>query len=298
MKSPITITLFFAITQIIGLFTGVVLLSKSIVYEEINELSVAPTFITQDPNSPLNALVFLFYVLVGALLIIVISKFYKGLILYKVIELAVISAASGITFFAFLLLVGLAFVESLLLGSIFGFVLALLKFYHPELQNSAAIISSAGVGALFGFSLGFIPILIFIVLLSLYDYIAVFKTRHMLILANELSSRQLSFSVTAKSVPPRGKKEKTKDYIERVQKEGERIDLGTGDLAVPVMLSVSSLTLGQNPIVYASSIAAGATLSLLVLLYFLSRQKVVLPALPPLCLGGLTLLLVARLLGF
>lgn len=294
----VLITLFFAITQIIGIFTGSVLLSKSLVYEEINELSVAPTFITSDQNSPLNALVFLLYVVLGAILIIILSRFYQGLLLYKIIELTVLSAASAITFFAFLLWIGMSVFNALLLGSITGFALATLKFYRPEFQNLAAIISSAGVGALFGFSLGFIPILIFVVLLSLYDYIAVFKTKHMLVLAKELSSRQLSFSVTAKSIPPKLKKEKMKDYIERVEKEGERIDLGTGDLAVPVMLSVSSLEIGHNAPIYAISVAGGATISLIVLLYFLSRKRVVLPALPPLSLGGLTFLLIARLLGF
>jgi presenilin-like A22 family membrane protease len=182
-------------------------------------------------------------------------------------------------------------------GSIVGLFLAATKFFFDGIKNTAAIISSSGVGALFGFSLGFLPTMIFIIGLSVYDYIAVFKTRHMIEMARELSTRELSFAVTAKSIPARKPKEKTEEYVDRAMKEGERLDLGTGDLSVPLMISVSSYSLGPNGLIYALAVAAGSTLSLYILLKFVAKHRVFLPALPPICLGGLLALLLVKLLG-
>ncbi|MFA4983662.1 MAG: presenilin family intramembrane aspartyl protease, partial [Candidatus Micrarchaeia archaeon] len=233
----------------------------------------------------------------GAVMVILVARHYKGMMLFRLLETMVIISASAIVFFAIgLQLFSLGFVDAFLLGGAAGLLLGAAKFFWSDVKNAAAIISSAGVGALFGFSLGFLPTAIFILLLSLYDYIAVFKTRHMIEMARELSTRQLSFAVTAKSLPSKKPKENQTAYVERANKEGERLDLGTGDLSVPVMISVSAYTLGPNGLLYSLAAAAGSTLALFFLLKFVSKQRVFLPALPPICLGGMVALLAAKLL--
>ena len=117
-------------------------------------------------------------------------------------------------------------------------------------------------------------------------------------MARELSTRQLSFAVTAKEVPARKQDEKIEVYVERANKEGDRLDLGTGDLSVPAMLSVSAYTLGPNGLIYSFAVAIGSTLALYALLKFVSKERVFLPALPPICLGGMLGLLVVKLAGF
>lgn len=298
MKPYVQVALFFAITQLLGIFTGVVLVSQSSVYAEIRELSVAPKELIPDPNSPLNAVVFLVYILAGAAMIVLVSRYYKGMAFYQLLELMVVSTASSIVFFAFaLMFLKLGIEISLLLGIAAGLLLGVSKFFKPEAKNVAAIISSGGVGALFGFSLGFLPTSLFIILLSLYDYIAVFKTKHMITMARELSTRQLSFAITAKEVPARKTGEKTAEYVDRAMRDGERLDLGTGDLSVPAMISVSAYSLGPNGLLYALAVAAGSTISLFLLLRFVSKQRVFLPALPPICLGGMLALLLVKLVG-
>jgi len=201
-------------------------------------------------------------------------------------------------FFAIALSLGVDFLSALALGTVLGILLAAAKFIWQSVKNTAAIISSAGVGAIFGFSLGFLPATIFVILLSIYDYVAVFKTRHMVEMARELSTRQLSFAVTAKNVPARKPKESVEVYVERANQEGERLDLGTGDLSVPAMMSVSAYTLGPNGLIYSLAVAAGSTIALYALLKFVSKEKVFLPALPPICLGGMLALLLVKLAGF
>jgi presenilin-like A22 family membrane protease len=299
MKPYAQVALFFAITQLLGIFTGIVLVSQSQVYEGIKELSVAPKELIPDANSPLNAVVFLLYILAGAAMIILVARFYKGNMFYQLLEFVVVSTASSIVFFAaFLVFLSIGFEASMLLGIAAGLALGAAKFIKSGAKNIAAIISSSGVGALFGFSLGFLPTAIFVILLSIYDYIAVFKTKHMIEMARELSTRQLSFAVTAKEVPARKEGEKTSAYVDRAMREGERLDLGTGDLSVPAMISVSAYSLGPNGLIYALAVAAGSTLSLYLLLQFVSKKRVFLPALPPICLGGMLSLLLVKLLGF
>ena len=309
MKPYVQVALFFAITQILGIFAGIVLINGAAMDQNIRDISVVPSFVVSNQNSPVDALatavLFIFYILFGAVMIVIVSRFYKGMMFFRLLELMVIASASGVVFFAVGFALGLDFLTAFFIGGGAGFLLALAKFFWVDIKNAAAIISSAGVGALFGFSLattfgvplGFLATVAFIILLSIYDYIAVFKTRHMIEMARELSTRQLSFAVTAKSVPLRKPKESREVYVERAMKEGERLDLGTGDLSVPSMISVAAFTLGANGLVYSLAVALGSTVALYVLLKFVSNQRVFLPALPPICLGGMLALLLVKLAG-
>ena len=296
MKTYLQVALFFALTQIIGIYAGVVLIQGAIANEDLLALSVAPM---PTANDPMNALFFLVYILFGAVMIILVARYYKGMIMFQLLESLVIFSASSIVFFAFALFpLNMGLEEALLFGGILGLALAAAKFVWVQAKNAAAIISSAGVGAIFGFSLGFLPAVLFTILLSIYDYIAVFKTRHMVEMARELSTRQLSFAVTAKEAPARKMDEKIEVYVERANKEGDRLDLGTGDLSVPAMVAVSAYTLGPNGLIYSFAVATGSTIALYALLKFVSKERVFLPALPPICLGGMLGLLAVKLAGF
>jgi presenilin-like A22 family membrane protease len=310
MKPYVQIALFFALTQALGIYSGVVLIRAAPSIPELQDVSVLPQIgISGDPASSIAVSLALLigYILAGAALVIIAARLFKGRLFFQLLEFAVVFSASAIVFAA----IGLAALSldiwaSALMGGALGFCLALLKMLRDEAKNAAAIISSAGVAAIFGFSTatfpfgpmaGFVLMCGFVVLLSAYDYIAVFKTRHMIEMARELSSRQLSFAVTAKAVPARQPHEKREEYVERAMEEGERLDLGTGDLSVPAMLSVSAFPLGQNGLAYSLAIAAGSTAALYLLLRFVSKKRVFLPALPPICLGGMLALLAVKLAG-
>ena len=296
MKPFLQVVMFFAITQIVGIYAGAVLTNEALSNADMLNFSVAPM---QNANDPLNALFFIVYIVVGAVGMIFLARHYKGMLLFQLLETMIIFSASTIVFFTICLsFLQMDFVTALLVGSALGLLLAAAKFVNAEVKNTAAVISSAGVGALFGFSLGFLPITIFIILLSVYDYIAVFKTKHMIEMARELSTRNLSFAITAKNIPARKPSEKTEAYVERAMNEGERMDLGTGDLSVPAMISVSAYALGPNGLLYAIAVAIGSTVSLFFMLKFVSERRVFLPALPPICLGGMLALLIVKLAGF
>jgi presenilin-like A22 family membrane protease len=293
MKVIPTILAFFLITQLVGLYVGISLIQNAQAVPELKELTVAPT---KEPGNILNAVCFMGYVLAGAASIFLVLKYYKGFLLFRLLEFFIIFVASSVVFFVILFnLMMLDLTTTLFASALLAFCFASVKFFYPAIKNISAIVSSAGVGAIFGFSVGFIPALLFALFLSVYDYIAVFKTRHMIVLARELTSRKLSFSVSAKAVPKMREGEPKKEYAERVKEETRTLDLGTGDLAIPLMLAVSAYPLGG--IIPALAMVAGSSVALFVTLYLVSKHRVFIPALPPLCFGEVLAFFLIRLVG-
>jgi presenilin-like A22 family membrane protease len=166
-------------------------------------------------------------------------------------------------------------------GILLGILFAIAKFFFPSIKNIATILATAGVGVVFGISLGVVPVIILLLLLSIYDYIAVFKTRHMVEMANFMMKKELSFTVTART------------YIPALKKEA-RIDLGSGDIIAPIMFEVSALHL--SPLA-SLLVFVGAVSSLSLFLFLAYRKRMVLPALPPITFGMILLFLVGHIAG-
>lgn len=285
-KNPIIfITLMFALTQFLALASGILLISSAHADPNMAQFSVSPI---GDSNSLLNSALMVGYVLFGALIALFIIKFLRTKIFFRLLELIVVGGTVSVFFFSFIFaLSNLGFFESLAISILMGGAFSILKFYFGSLKNLAAILSSAGVAAIFGYSLGFWPAVAFVLALSLYDYLAVFKTKHMLTLAQGLGSGDMSFTITAKAknydAAKAGKISHGSDD------EVSRLDLGSGDLAVPAMLAVSTFpTMG---LIGSLAIIAGSIASIYLTLNFVVKKHVVLPALPPICLGSLLALL-------
>ncbi len=285
----------FVLTQFIGIYIGTTLIENAKIVPEFNELSVSPV---KDSGSMLNTLFFVAYILLGAGLMLLLIKYYKGVMIFKIIEFMIIFIASNVVFFVLSFAVfRIDPMWGILISLIVSFAFALSKFVFKQIKNVAAVVSSAGVGAIFGFSISFIPTLAIILAVSIYDFWAVFKTRHMVTLARELDARDLSFAVTAseKVKVTVEKKVGKKTVSETVEREGGRLDLGTGDLAVPTMLSVSAYPFGG--MIASVAAMAGASLALYVMLKFVNERRIILPALPPICFGAVVGILIVKLLG-
>ncbi|MBI5227068.1 hypothetical protein HY988_00635 [Candidatus Micrarchaeota archaeon] len=274
MIRPTTmIIIFFVIAQLLGIYVG------SVIIKDVNSNPyVSSMVVTSDANDASNAIVFMLYILLGAVMMIVLIKFKLPAIILRVMEFLLIASASSIVFYAFFRIFT-GYDISTTAGIIFGLVFSGVRIALPYLKNAAAILATAGVGVIFGISLGVLPALVFLILLAIYDFLAVFITKHMVEMAKFVVEKDLAFTITAKSpsaVP--GKKE-------------DRIDLGTGDMIAPIMLEVSVLS--WNPIA-ALFVFVGASVSLLLFLNLVWKKKMVLPALPPIVAG----MIVALVIGF
>jgi len=281
MKLLFQILLFFTLAQLIGLFTAGTVIKDIKVNPYVQQF-----IITENSEDVFNAVYFFVYVLIGAIVIMAIIKFYKGQMLFRLLELLMISTSSSIVFYAIFRYFAYGYEQAMTFGIVFGIIFAISKFFLPKLKNAAAILATAGVGVIFGISLGVLPIIIMLLLLSVYDFIAVFKTKHMVKMAEVLIKSDLAFTVSAS----------VKEGAPRFSTKGERnrIDLGTGDIVAPVMFEVSALALSPMASLF---IFIGACVSIVLLMYFAMRKKVVLPALPPITLGMLVFFILGRFLG-
>lgn len=298
----VAISLMFALTQILGLVAGILLFTGAATDTNVQYFNISPSGNSNDVS---NAGFMMAYVVFGAIVALLVVKFIRTKMVFRTMEFAIVAGSVSVLFFAFIFhFTQLDFLDSLLASVALGFVFAAIKFFVGQLKNLAAILSSAGVAALFGFSLGFWPAVIFVCALALYDYIAVFKTKHMLVLAQGLGTKDMSFTISAQSKKyvdeekdanaPITAKKLSEPILPPDGQEVSRLDLGSGDLSIPAMLAVSC----YNEAGLAGSIAVmlGTTLSIYLTLKFVVQKQVVLPALPPICLGGLVGLLCVVLL--
>jgi len=260
----------FVVTQLIGLAVGSALIG-AIAAGDIEQ----PTIITDNPEDVENAIGLFVYIIVFTVILLIAIKFLKGAFLFRLLEAFVVFIASLIVFGVFL--PGLEL--------LFAVLLVALRFAIPRnvmLRNATAVIAIAGVGSLIGISMGLLPVLIFLVLLSAYDLIAVFGTKHMVTLAKGITKRNLAFTVALPT-------------------EEHQFELGTGDLAMPLMLAVSvmrSYSAVGYPLylVPAAAVLLGSLVGLILTMSYISKRVgIALPALPPQTLCMVVALLIVKL---
>lgn len=277
MRLLVTMLFLFIIAQILGMFTG-----AAIIKDIEKNPYVSSMVVTNNADDPMNAVFFILYILLGAVvMVLLIRKFAIFPILFRFIEFMMIASASSITIYAILRL-GLDYDLSTGLAIILSLVFSAVRLKFPELKNAAAIMATAGVGTVFGVSLGLFPLILFLVLLSIYDFLAVFKTKHMVEMANFVVQKNMAFTVTAKAPP------------EKMGQKEQRIDLGTGDMVAPIMLEVATMAFKPAATIF---VFIGAVLSFGLFIGLVYKKKMVLPALPPIVAGMIIALLIGFLVG-
>ena len=260
MRLYVMLLVMFIVTQVLGVYTGAFIVDDALSNEYLGKMMVVDV-------GGSTLLYFVLAVLLGAIVFILLHRLHIAL-LFTLLEIAVISATSSIFFYAVLKPILSLTLESMVIAILCGMIFAVLKQVFHQLKNVAAIVSSAGAGAVFGFTFGFMTSLVFLFILAIYDYISVFKTKHMVTMANEIVQRDMAFTISAEKTLPTGKK--------------SRLDLGTGDLSLPIMVEVSAYAISPTLAVAAF---CGATLGTLFVLYMAWKEHAVLPALPPIATG-------------
>jgi presenilin-like A22 family membrane protease len=267
MKPVFLLILFFLITQFLGLYVG----SRYI--QAMNAGEIAPAL--ENPES-IETSFFLFgYILVTTLGILALIRFKKSAI--RFLEAFVIFISTWLTF-DLLIPVDIWYLS---LGFFLALFLVIWKFYRPSIlnQNIAAIISGSGVGSILGASLGILPAIVFILILSCYDFVSVFITKHMVHMAKALTERPTSFTV---AIPQKFTK-LTYAPVKGSRKKIHVFQLGVGDMVIPLMFSVS--VLNRFSIINSLAATAGSTIALLALIYFMGKKPQPLPALPFITFG-------------
>jgi presenilin-like A22 family membrane protease len=278
------IMLFFILAQLLSLAVGKIMIDRQ--NEPVFQaLSVVP----EEPGSPGNIVYLMTAILFTAVLLIgVLLLSFSGIIL-RLIEFLTSTVSMSIVFFVILFSIGVQNAD--ILALLLSLALYAARVAYVPFRNIIAVVASAGVGALIGFSIDPFPIIIFVILMAIYDIIAVWGTKHMVQFAKHFVTMQTSFTIGAEGVKEVISKKAGK-FVSRF--EPIRLELGTGDLAIPAALAVSAYKLGS--IVFPVTAIIGAVGGLYFILQRAQAEKRIYPAMPPIAVGSIIALLLAFLL--
>ena len=268
----------FLVTQVLGLYVG------NSYSQGIKAGELVP--VVENPESVETSFLLFFYIIIATVVMLLIIRFWKNFI--KALEAFIVFFSSWFVF-DFLFPIGIWYFS---LGFFLAIILTSWKMLRPTIlnQNTAAVISGAGVGAMLGASLGIAPSIIFMLILSVYDFVSVFITKHMIYLAKALTERPTAFTVAATH------KFKKPVYvgIKKAKKKFHVFQLGVGDIVMPLMFSVSVLS--KFSLINAVLTTIGSAIALSFLIFYMSKKPRPLPALPFISLGALAGFLISILL--
>src|SRR5216117_3546491 len=297
---------------------SVAAMAALLVGSQIAAIALSPIFAGagfqafQRPEDVTNTVIYLIMILAFTAVIL-------GLVRYKRQNLAkyVIMASIFITL-AFILLLPLFYAldyatggtaDGVLLGNVAtvlaftlaaGLVYLLVKFPEWYVVDAIGITTAAGVTAILGISFGTLPAILLLIALAFYDAWAVYRTKHMITLADELTSQRLPILlVIPKKAGYSFREQKSLKAQVAAGEEREAMFIGLGDLIIPGIMSVSAFTFLTAPgrsfagLAPNAFVALGTVLGSLVGFFFLMRF--VLKGNPQ---AGLPLLNGGALLGF
>jgi presenilin-like A22 family membrane protease len=207
-------------------------------------------------------------------------------------------------FISFFALFGIfsIFFESLIWPLLISFILIALKEITKNiwLKNAIVFLVVGFFGAYIGYSLGILPIFLLLVLIAIYDYIAVFKTKHMVFLANQIIDKNTLFVMdygnASTSASLDSKESKLSQDVgnslqnKAIPTQRNHLHLGTGDFALPLM-AIMSLFAVNFIFGIIAFLACLFCLELTIWLLF-TKKHLALPAIPLQAIG-FTLVLAA-----
>ena len=245
-----------------------------------------PTF--EDTNNPVNILYIFVIIIVMTVIILIIAKYWKK----QVIQVIILFAIGYTAFFIFVPLFALIFPDIFtLILSIVGatvLVVALYKFPEWYIIDLCGVIVGAGAIAIFGISLSILLVIILLLVLTIYDAISVYKTKHMIDLADTVMDLKLPVLLVVPKIRKYSLIKETKSLKEKLKEHEERdaFFMGLGDIVMPGILVIAAYHNIPNGLPIALSVLGGTLIGFLVLMTFVIKGKPQ-AGLPLLCSGAI-----------
>lgn len=311
-RQLVQILILFMIVQFLGL-TVAVLFYNTVPISIVSSALSAPTSIGV---TIANVLFYIGMIVVFSFILIIFSKRSSSGKFFYFVEAYILFISTFFIFWVISRLVtnaplfsifGNSITTSVVIAALLSVALIIAKNKWQKLRNSAAILASAGVGTLLGISLPFYFAFIFMAFLAVYDFIAVFITKHMITMAKAVSEKNLAFLIGVNEVEAVSRSDFSSNELKEYNKEKKlfakqhtheakhiealagkgmvpviaRVELGTGDLVMPLMVAVSAFP----NIKLSFFIIFGAIFGLVLTMMILKKYKRALPAIPPLLFG-------------
>lgn len=194
----------------------------------------------EDPTSPDNVFIFIGILLVFTGLLLVLIKYAMKKVMAAIIALSMFFTFAYV--FAALLYATLGASDSANIGVLVLALLATVLLYkYPEwyVIDVLGVVMSIGVASIFGVSLDVWLVVLLLVLLAVYDAISVYKTKHMITLAEGIIDLKTPMLFV---IPKNRNYSFIKEGIGKLDDGGERsaFIIGMGDLIIPSILVVSA----------------------------------------------------------
>jgi presenilin-like A22 family membrane protease len=275
------------------------------------EAGVRPAF--DNPDDPINIL-FIFVILISfTLVILLIAKFWKK----KFIQALILGAIGYTAAYLFYPLLTLVLPQSLvilipiseenimglsaafILSIVFAILLVYVLYKYPEwyVIDASGIIVGAGAIAIFGMSLGILLVIVLLIILAIYDAISVYKTKHMIDLADTVMDLKLPVLLVIPKKRNYSLIKETKSLKEKLKDDEERdaFFMGLGDIVMPGILVAAAFNNITNGIWVAVSVMIGTLIGFTFLMRFVMKGKPQ-AGLPLLCGGAIAGYIVSSLI--
>lgn len=199
---------------------------------EVNEIKAF-----SNPEDTTNVLYWIAIILIFTVFILVIVKMNKKWIIQVIMLVTVASTL----FYVFLALFSLFFPPTIFLPLTLvlsiGLTVILYRFPEWYVVDLTGVLIGAGAASIFGISLAIIPALVLLILLAVYDFIAVYKTKHMVTLAEGVMDLRLPILLV---IPRRWNYSFLTEKFDKTEREA--FFMGLGDAVMPTILVISANT--------------------------------------------------------
>ena len=253
----------------------------------------------EDSGDPMNLVIFFAIIIAMTLVILLIAKYWKK----QLIQFIILGAVGYTSFYVFLPLLALIISGwwPLILSIAFAAVLTITLFKYPEwyIIDICGVIVGAGAIAIFGISLDIFLVLILLIVLAVYDAISVYKTKHMIDLADTVMDLKLPVLLVVPKIRKYSLLKETKSLKGKLKDDEERdaFFMGLGDIVMPGILVAATYHNISGGFPIALGVIVGTLAGFIVLMTFVIKGKPQ-AGLPCLCGGAILGYLVSSYLWF
>ena len=192
----------------------------------------------EDPNQVSNSIYYILLILAFTLLVLIAIKKDMKWIISLLIYFSILSTLYYVFLSLLNLLPFISEFNAITISIVVSVIVTVLLYKYPEwyVVDFVGVCVASGVSALIGISLSIIPIVVLLVLLAVYDAISVYKTKHMITMAEGLMDLKLPILFV---IPKHAKY----SFLHENFKAGEKREaffMGLGDAVMPTLLVVSA----------------------------------------------------------
>jgi presenilin-like A22 family membrane protease len=243
----------------------------------------------ENPNDWSNLVFFFVVLIVFTAIILLVAKYKKT----RIIQAVFLGSTGLLGIYVFYPL--LSYLLTSELSLVFSFaimaILVGLLVKYPEwyIVDISGIITAVGAIAMIGISLTILIVLALLIGMAVYDAISVYKTKHMIDLADAVIDLKLPILFVIPKTKTYSLVKETKGLKEQL-KEGEKRDaffMGVGDIVIPGILAAAAFhNIADYGFLIGLSVIAGTLVGFVLLMLLVIKGKPQ-AGLPFLCPGAI-----------